>query len=108
MKYADKLHNMLIHSNLLPPPVTSGRKYNKHSHWLNHNTLLHQAYAFCGRVSVCLLLMLPFVCVSCEKPDLDDYTDPTTRSGEEQNDSTGSVTTILVGTDWDGEKTFTF
>lgn len=56
---------------------------------------------------LCLLGTGSIFC-ACEKPDLDDYTDPTTRSGEEQNDSTGSVTTILVGTDWEGEKTFTF
>ena len=106
MKYADKLHNTLIYSNLLPPPVTSGRKYNHHLHNIGHVTLLHQAFAFCGRAfCVCLVLMLP---LSCEKPDYDEITDPNTRSGTEKNDSTGSATGIVVGTDWEGEKTFTF
>ena len=107
MKYADKLHNTLTHSNLLPPPVTSGRKFDN-TFRLNYVTLLHQAYAFCGRVSIFLLLMLPFVCVSCEKPDL-GFEDDETRSGTEQNDSTGNLNiSITVEDDWEGEKTFTF
>ena len=107
MKYADKLHNTLTHSNLLPPPVTSGRKYNKSPRTATNPTLLHQAYAFCGRALLCLLLMLPFVCVSCEKPDL-GFEDDETRSGTEQTESADSVTTILVGTDWDGEINVSF
>ena len=106
MKYADKLHNTLTHSNLLPPPVTSGRKFDN-TFRLNYVTLLHQAYAFCGRASICLLLMLPFSLVSCEKPDL-GFEDDETRSGTEQTESADSVTTILVGTDWDGEINVSF
>lgn len=72
--------NALIFSNLLPPPITSGRKYNKSHRSATNPTLLHQAYAFCGRAFVCMLLMLPLCFMSCEKPDLihvqlEDYYD---------------------------------
>ena len=102
MKYADKLHNTLTYSDLLPPPISLGRKYNTHSIGFSR-TLLHQAYAFCGRVSICLLLMLPFVCMSCEKPDLGTEMEENTRSGNHTNDSTGVVEMpIVVDTTWAG------
>ena len=57
---------------------------------------------------MCMLLMLPFVCVSCEKPDL-GFEDDETRSGTEQTDSTSNLNiSITVEDDWEGEKTFTF
>jgi hypothetical protein len=47
--------------------------------------------------------MLPFVCVSCEKPLLGDELEEGTRSGGQPNDSTGVVEMpIVVDTTWAG------
>lgn len=133
MKYANKLHNALTYSNLLPPPISLGRKYNNKSLGLNHVTLLHQAYAFCGRVfdvpssllslgkanasfallsltrSLVLLLMLPFVCMSCEKPDLGTESEDFTRSANQPNDSTSVIEMpIVVDTTWAGTITLEY
>ena len=65
-----KLHNALRHMELLPPPI-SCRCVNNKSIGLADPPLLHQAYAFCGRVLLFLLFMqLPLGFASCEKPQL--------------------------------------
>ena len=47
--------------------------------------------------------MLPFVCMSCEKPDLGTEMEENTRSGNHTNDSTGVVEMpIVVDTTWAG------
>ena len=103
MKYADKLHNTLTYSDLLPPPISLGRKYNTHSIGFSR-TLLHQAIASCGRAfCFLLLLLLPLAFVSCEKPDLGTEMEENTRSGNHTNDSTGVVEMpIVVDTTWAG------
>ena len=66
-----KLHNTLIHMELLPPPI-SVCNVNNISLGSATLPLLHQAYASCGRAFgfYLLLCLLPLGFASCEKPQL--------------------------------------
>lgn len=70
MNYRNISHKSLIFRRLLPPPTISYYVNNK-SHGFNHAlSLLHQAFAFCGRAFAFLsiLLVLPFA--SCSREDV--------------------------------------
>lgn len=85
MKPYEQLHNTLIYRELLPPPISLCNVNNNHSIRLVNRSLLHQAFAFCGRAfCVMLLALLPLGFSSCEKPDvvhgeLEGYYDESTR-----------------------------
>ena len=108
MRIQKILHNSLKHREL-PPPFAFCNVSNNHLLRSANPTLLHQAFAFCGRaLYVCLFLMLPSIFMSCEKPEWTE--DEVTRSNDEQNDSTanGSINITIVPPEWGGTREYNY
>ena len=106
------IHKSLIHRELLPPPISSYKVRNK-LHGSARPTLLHQAYASCGRVLWCLalcLMLLPFAFASCGKDVMEpEELDPLTRAAADSlRDSCQLNITLQCDTSWAGTKTIYF
>ena len=74
MNASKVLRKYLIINGLLPPPISGGkprRVNNKNFRYPPELTLLHQAFASCGRALSCLLLWLTAASLltSCSKDD---------------------------------------
>ena len=95
-----------------PPPICRNNVNNKLTGTANpHSSLLHQAYASCGRAFSCLSLkgaLCALVCLfalsfaACEKED--PYDDAHTRTTQADTTKTGSIDIIVnIDVHWDGE-----
>ena len=69
----DKQHNTLIIRELLPPPISSCKVNDKRQKTTTF-TLLHQAYASCGRAFALMFIVLPLAFASCEKEVMEELT----------------------------------
>ena len=70
MVILNNTRNILIHRELLPPPISSATYCNVEataSHKAHIHALLHKVYTSCSRVFLFLLITLSFVFASCEK-----------------------------------------
>lgn len=96
MKLRNATHNSLIIRRLLPPPISSCNVENSKLSGLT-TPLLHQAFASCGRVFLCLLLLLPFTLCGCEKESTAPNDDNLTRNAAA--DSTANPLAINLKSD---------
>ncbi len=87
---------IVMGGQILPPPLTNINN-NSASFGTPIHALLHKALASCGRVFLCLsLLLLPLAFASCDKEVVEqDYEDMLTRGMAP--DSTGGDSTAAVG-----------
>jgi len=142
MNHYTRLHNSLIYRRLLPPPISyvptvtsdqldipkggacSERSQEKSSALCNLNkktprtaipTLLHQAFASCGRVLCIVCLLLACCLTACEReqheglPPEDLLTTRTAADSTAAGDSVRvPVPGLAVDTTWAGENSYDF
>ena len=108
MNIENHLCNLLI-SRRLPPPISS-YKVNRKTRGQAYSTLLHRAFAHCGRVFLFFIpfLLLPFCLCSCEKESITSDDEAITRtvpadSTAVHDDGLLHIGNIAIDTAWAGQ-----